>query len=74
MIISRLLDLSKSYSRVELCAESIHLGEILIGHTGDQGPTLHALLALIYFQSSRLPARLTDGGTINLLKYQNLSL
>lgn len=65
---------SNKYIRVELCAESIRLGERLIGHTGDQGPTLHALLALIYFQSSRLPARLTDGETINLLKDQNLSL
>ncbi len=65
---------ANKYIRVEFCAESIRLGEILIGHTGDQEPTLHALLALFYFQSCRLPARLTDRGTINLLKDQNRSL
>jgi RNA polymerase sigma-70 factor (ECF subfamily) len=57
--------------REELCAEAIRLGELLTAHPlGDRG-AVHALLALMHFHCSRLPARLDDSGDILLLEQQD---
>lgn len=57
--------------RADLCAEAIRLGELLVAHPlGDQ-PATHALLALMYFNAARLPARTDDSGNILLLAEQD---
>ena len=57
--------------RTELCAEAIRLGAGLVGHPLTDRPELHALLALLYLQASRLPARTDDVGTLVLLEDQD---
>ncbi|HJZ70685.1 MAG TPA: sigma-70 family RNA polymerase sigma factor [Vicinamibacterales bacterium] len=56
--------------RAELCREAIRLGELLAGAgpkiCADGAPAVHALLALMYLQAARLPAR-TGGGTGDVL-------
>lgn len=52
--------------RGELCNEAIRLGELLAAHPATRQPQVHALLALMYCQSSRLEARCRHGELIVL--------
>lgn len=64
----------ESAVRGELCAEAIALGAALAEHPATDRPEVHALLALMHLQASRLPAR-TDGlGTLVPLEDQDRSL
>lgn len=59
--------------RQDLCAEALRLGHLLAAHPiGDQAAT-HALLALMYFNAARLPARVDDAGGLLLLAEQDRS-
>ncbi len=55
----------------ELCEEAIRLGNLLSQHRFTNVPKTSALLSLIYFQASRLDARLDEDGNIILLANQN---
>ena len=46
-------------TRAELCGEAIRLAEILAGNPATDLPVVHALLALMLLQASRLPARVS---------------
>jgi predicted RNA polymerase sigma factor len=60
--------------RQDLCAEAIRLTSILASRpVGDQ-PRVHALLALMLLQASRLPARVDDNGDLLLLEQQDRRL
>ena len=59
--------------RDELCFEAIRLGELLIRSPAVRTPEVHALLALLCLQASRLPARLDENGEVVLLRDQNRS-
>jgi RNA polymerase sigma-70 factor (ECF subfamily) len=59
--------------RQELCAEAIRLGLLLATHPVGGGPKLHALLALMFLQASRLPARVDTQGDLLLLAEQDRS-
>jgi RNA polymerase sigma factor (sigma-70 family) len=60
--------------RQDLCAEAIRLTSILASRpVGDQ-PRVHALLALMLLQASRLPARADAAGDLLLLEQQDRSL
>jgi len=60
-----------SLLRTDLCAEALRLGELLAAHPAGDRPTTHALLALIYFNSARLSARVDDAGGLLLLAEQD---
>jgi len=60
--------------RQDLCEEAIRLTHILIEHPVGKQPKTHALLALMLFQASRLPARVDSEGRLLLLKQQNRAL
>ena len=60
--------------RQDFCAEATRLCILLTQHTKTNLPRVKALLALMCFQASRLDSRLTDDGSIVLLKYQNRQL
>lgn len=57
--------------REDLCQEAMRLCHLLTEHSLTSYPRTKALMALMCFQSSRLPARLDDKGNIILLKYQD---
>jgi RNA polymerase sigma-70 factor (ECF subfamily) len=57
--------------RAELCREAIRLAELLAASPITQRPDVDALLALLCFQASRLPARANDAGALILLAEQN---
>ncbi|MDP9374168.1 MAG: sigma-70 family RNA polymerase sigma factor [Chloroflexota bacterium] len=57
--------------RHELCAEAIRLTDLLARHPAGDRPKVHALLALMLLQASRLPARLDAGGDLLLLEDQD---
>lgn len=57
--------------RADLCAEAIRLTELLATHPLGQRPSTYALLALMYFNAARLPARLDDAGSITILAEQD---
>jgi len=59
-----------SLLREDLCAEAIRLGE-LVASFFDQSHASHALLALMYFNAARLPARTDPTGNILLLLEQD---
>ena len=59
--------------RRDLCREAIRLAEILESHPKTSGPTVNALLALFYFQSSRFESRTDTSGMPILLPDQNRS-
>jgi RNA polymerase sigma-70 factor (ECF subfamily) len=61
-------------TRVELCAEAIRLAGLLAAHPASRRPELHALLALMLFQASRLRARTAADGGLLLLSEQDRSL
>jgi RNA polymerase sigma-70 factor (ECF subfamily) len=66
--------------RAELCREAIRLGELLAASgpriCADGAPAVHALLALMYLQAARLPARVAgdNGGMLLRLAEQDRSL
>ncbi len=60
--------------RQDLCAEAIRLTSMLAQHPVGDLPRVHALLALMLLQASRLPARTDDHGNILLLREQDRSL
>lgn len=60
--------------RQDLCAEAIRLTSLLVRHPAGDLPHVHALLALMFLQSSRLPARTDDEGNILLLREQDRTL
>ena len=57
--------------RAELCAEAIRLAQGLVEHRVTDRPEVHALLALMHFQASRLPARTDAAGGLVLLEDQD---
>jgi RNA polymerase sigma-70 factor (ECF subfamily) len=59
--------------RLDLCKEAIYLMRILVGRPPGDAPKSHALLALMLFQASRLPARTTVTGDLLLLEEQDRS-
>jgi len=59
--------------REELCWEAIRLGELLAEHRLGNQPRVHALLALMWLQASRLPTRTTAEGDLLLLTEQDRS-
>jgi RNA polymerase sigma-70 factor (ECF subfamily) len=60
--------------RDDLCGEAIRLGSLLAARAETALPKVHALLALMYLQASRLPARVDAGGELLLLAEQDRSL
>jgi RNA polymerase sigma-70 factor (ECF subfamily) len=57
--------------RAELCREAIRLADLLTASPLTERPDAHALLALLCFQASRLPARSDDDGALILLAEQD---
>ena len=57
--------------RAELCGEAIRLAGILAGNRRTDLPPVHALLALMLLQASRLPARVDEAGDLLLLSEQD---
>jgi RNA polymerase sigma factor (sigma-70 family) len=57
--------------REELCREAIRLGEVLARHPATALPSVHALVALMLLQSSRLTARTDDAGALLTLEEQD---
>jgi RNA polymerase sigma factor (sigma-70 family) len=60
-----------SLLRTDLCDEALRLGKLLAAHPAGDRPTTHALLALMYFNSARLSARVDDAGGLLLLAEQD---
>lgn len=56
--------------RAELCGEAIRLGELVAEAAGIDSPEADALVALMYLQASRLPARTDPAGLPALLSAQ----
>jgi RNA polymerase sigma-70 factor (ECF subfamily) len=59
--------------RRELCNEAIRLTSLLTGNPASNTPKTHALLALLFFQAARFPARIDPDGEILLLRDQDRS-
>jgi RNA polymerase sigma-70 factor (ECF subfamily) len=59
--------------REELCYEAIRLGTLLSNHPVGNIPKTHALLALLFFQASRLATRVDEKGSLLLLQEQDRS-
>lgn len=57
--------------RGALCGEAIRLGRMLAAAPPTDLPAVHALLALMLFQASRLPARVDGAGDLLLLTEQD---
>jgi RNA polymerase sigma-70 factor (ECF subfamily) len=57
--------------RSDLCGEAVRLATILAEHPATSRPEVHALLALMLFQASRLPARTDAEGALVLLADQD---
>ena len=57
--------------RTDLCGEAIRLCGILARNTATDVPAVHALLALMLLQASRLPARVDEAGDLLLLSEQD---
>lgn len=60
--------------RKDLCLEAIRLTEMLIAHSSTNQPEVNALLALMYFQSSRFEARKDESGGMILYDDQDETL
>ena len=60
--------------RPELCGEAIRLMRLVVGDERTDLPHADALLALMLFQASRLPARSDADGALVLLRDQDRSL
>lgn len=59
--------------REELCQEAIRLAELLADHPVGNQPRTHALLALMWLNSARLPARTDASGNMLRLRDQDRS-
>jgi RNA polymerase sigma factor (sigma-70 family) len=57
--------------REDLCHEAIRLATLLAGHPAGNQPPVHALLALMLLNASRLSSRTDADGNLLLLKEQN---
>ncbi len=57
--------------RRDLCDEAIRLAELLAANPRTASPRVHALAALLLFQSARLPARVDSAGEMLLLADQD---
>ena len=55
----------------ELCREAIRLGSLIAEHPAGNQPRTHALLALMYLNAARLPARVDTEGNLLRLKEQD---
>jgi RNA polymerase sigma factor (sigma-70 family) len=60
--------------RKELCFEAIRLCTMLVEHSHTDRPRTNALLALMYFQASRVEARIDKNGEIVLYDEQEVGL
>lgn len=60
--------------RVDLTEEALRLTRLLAAHPAGNRSSTHALLALLLFQSSRLPARLDQGGAMVPIAEQDRSV
>ena len=60
--------------RAELCNEAIRLTGLLAANARTTSPTVHALLALMLLQSSRLSARHDGSGSLLLIRQQDRTL
>jgi RNA polymerase sigma-70 factor (ECF subfamily) len=60
--------------RKDLCTEAIRLTQLLINNTATNTPATNALLALMFFHSSRFDARMTTAGEAILYEDQNQAL
>jgi RNA polymerase sigma-70 factor, ECF subfamily len=60
--------------RADLAKEAIRLIELVLGNPRVATPNIHALAALMYFQASRFPARVSDDGLMTVLGEQNRDL
>lgn len=58
----------------DLCLDAIKLGELLVTYPDLSVPELSALLALMYFQASRLEARIDHQGNLLTLDKQDRNL
>ena len=61
----------ESLTRADLCGEAIRLTRILAANAHTERPPVHALLALMLLQASRLPARADELGDLLLLADQD---
>src|SRR4029077_5036984 len=59
--------------RHDLCEEALRLGLLLTRRPDTARPQAHALVALMFFQASRLPARVDGSGDLLLLAEQDRS-
>ena len=57
--------------RADLCSEAIRLARIVAAYPPTDRPPVHALLALMLLQASRLPARADEAGDLRLLAEQD---
>jgi RNA polymerase sigma-70 factor (ECF subfamily) len=57
--------------RAKLCGEAIRLAGLLARNPATDLPAVHALLALMLLQASRLPARVDEAGDLLLLSEQD---
>lgn len=64
----------ESLVRCDLCDEAMRLTALLAEHPVGDVPDVHALLALLLLQASRLPARTDSVGDVLLLADQNRTL
>jgi RNA polymerase sigma factor (sigma-70 family) len=60
--------------RQDLCSEAVRLAQHLAGDSSTARPKVHALLALMLLQGSRLPARVDARGDLLLLPAQDRTL
>jgi RNA polymerase sigma factor (sigma-70 family) len=60
--------------RGSLCEDALYLASLLVHHAVGDRPAVHALLALMLLQSSRLRARADGDGNLLLLAEQDRSL
>jgi RNA polymerase sigma-70 factor (ECF subfamily) len=60
--------------REDVCQEAIRLTSLLAGHPVGNLPKVHALLALMYLNAARIPARLDADGNLLRLQDQDRSL
>lgn len=59
--------------RVELCREAIRLARLLLEHPFGATPATYALIALMYLNAARLPARVDAAGDLNSMAHQDRS-
>jgi RNA polymerase sigma factor (sigma-70 family) len=57
--------------REDLCDAALRLGELLVSHAFANDAETHALLALMYFNAARMPARVDAAGVIFTMETQD---